>query len=123
MDYIEKSFQSVAKAIQFFSTKYENLCFPMRHSSAYDLVGINGKQIDLIKVMRTDYRAPSGSYVVNLRQSGGSSKVTYATRPFDSERCDLVFVDSPEGLYLIPSEAINQKRAISLSMFKEFIVI
>lgn len=73
-----------------------------------------------VKVIRTDCKAPSGSYVVNIRKGGrGVSK----KEPFRPEMCEFIFVDCPEGNYLIPSIEVTQKRSITLSMFEKYLVI
>ena len=122
MDYLEKSFISVARAIQFFSSRYENVCIPLRHSFSYDMIGVRNGEIHRIKVFRTECTAPSGSYVVNLRKSGGYNKANTQKKPFDPSMCDQVFVDSPDGIYVIPSSEITQSRALSLSMFKDYFI-
>ena len=124
MDYIEKSFQSLAQAIEYFSQGCDNICLPMKPTFAFDLILItkeNGKDLIMrVKVIQTESKAPSGSYVVNLRKSGGYANSKETKAPFDPCVCDVLFVISPDGAYMIPSHTITQKRAISLSRFEEF---
>lgn len=119
MDYLEQSYLSTCKAISILSGKCENICVPINHTFSYDLIADSKGVISRIKVMRTDCQAPSGCYVVNIRKSG---KEKSSKEPFSPTMCDFVFVDSPDGCYLIPSASITQKRAISLSMFVEYLI-
>ena len=97
---------------------------PMKSTYAYDMILIineNGKEsIVRIKVIQTESQAPSGTYIVNIRKSGGYTNSKEQHAPFDPSMCDIVFVISPEGYYKIPSGKITQKRAISLSMFEVY---
>lgn len=96
----------------------------MKPTFAYDLILISdksGKELIMrVKVVQTESKSPSGTYVVNLRKSGGYVNSKECKAPFDPSMCDVVFVISPESAYMIPSNKITQKRAISLSMFEEF---
>jgi len=122
MDYIERSFQCLARAIEFFSTEWENICLPMKHTFAFDLILVpKGKGIMMrVKVIQTESKSRSGAYVVNLRKSGGYTNAKEHKADFDPSMCDFLFIISPDGIYVIPSRKITQKRAISLSMFEEF---
>lgn len=118
-DYLVLSYLSTCKAISILSTRCENICIPMNHTFSYDLVVDAKGVVSRIKVVRTDCQSPSGSYVVNIRKSG---KDVSSKEPFSQSMCDFVFVDSPEGCYLIPSSSITQKRAITLSQFGEYFI-
>lgn len=115
MNYLEKSYLSVCKATHILSSMYDNICFPVCQEFAFDIVGIKNNDMHRIKVLRTECKAPSGSYVVNIRNNDKKF-------PFDPSMCEMIFVDSPDGLYFIPSKIITQKRAISLSMFKDYLL-
>ena len=121
MNYIDFSFRAVCKAIDHFSTGCKNIFIPIKPFYSYDLIVLTKNDEMLrVKVARTESKAPSGSYVVNLRKSGGYDNSKETKAPFESSGCDIVCVISPENIYVIPSCEINQKRAISLSMFEEF---
>lgn len=124
MNYIDKSFQAVCQAIEYFSQGALNIFLPMKPTFAYDLILIteeNGKELMMrVKVVQTESQSPSGTYVVNLRKSGGYSDQKEHKAPFDPSMCDVLFVISSESAYMIPANKITQKRAISLSMFEEF---
>lgn len=122
MDYLDRSFQSVAKAIQHFSCLYDNICYPLKPEFSFDLLGVNADKIDRIKVFRTECILPSGSYSVNLRKSGGYKNSSEHKQPFDPSICDVVFIESPEGIYVIPSAKITQTRALTLSMYPQYLV-
>lgn len=122
MDYILRSFQAIGKAIGVLCQKYENLCLPLRNCFSYDLIAVEKNQLLRVKVFHTETTSPSGSYVVNIRKSGGYNKANTVKKPFDPKMCDLVFIDAPNKCYLIPSEEITQKRSLSLSMFEKYII-
>lgn len=119
MNWLEMSFFSVCTAIEVLSTRCDNICLPMKHNFPYDLI-VEAKGIfSRIKVLRTDCKAPSGSYVLNIRKSGKDST---HKQHFCPSMCDFIFAVSPIGNYLIPSIEITQKRAISLSMFEKYLI-
>ncbi len=124
MNYIHKSFQAVCQAIEYFSREAINIFIPIKPSYAYDLILLNsqsGKEVTMrVKVVQTESQSPSGTYVVNLRKSGGYEHAKENKAPFDPSMCDVIFIISPGGAYMIPSKKITQKRAISLSMFEEY---
>lgn len=119
MNFLEKSFYSVCKAIQVLSTRCDNICVPLKHCFSYDLVVDVKGSLSRIKVLRTECKSSSGAYILNIRKSGrdGAKK-----EPFSPSMCDFVFAVSPEGAYLIPSIEITQKRAICLSMFEKYLI-
>jgi len=119
MDHLQNSYLSICKAIEILSPWCENICIPINHTYSYDLVVDAEGVISRVKVIRTDCQAPSGSYIVNIRKSG---KEPASKEPFSQTMCDFVFVDCPDGCYLIPSSSIKQKRAISLSVCSEYLI-
>ena len=121
MDYIERSYKTLGNAVGILSKRYSNLALPLRPNFSYDLLAeTNVDTFMKVKVIHTDSKAPSGTYVVNLRKSGGYLNKEEVKKPFDKDSCCFVFVESPEGFYLIPSHQIHNKRAISLSQFEQF---
>jgi hypothetical protein len=108
------SYLSTCKAIQVLARRCQNICVPINNTCSYDLIVDAESVISRVKVIRTDCLVESGCYLVNLRKSAGA--------PFTKDMCDFVFVDSPDGCYLIPSSCITQKRAISLSVFKAYLI-
>lgn len=119
MDYIERSYQTLSKAIGLLSPLYNNLSIPLKPSFYYDLLAeaIDTKEILKIKILCTECKAPSGAFVVTLRSCGGYDKKKELKKDFDSRSCDRLFVQSPESFYLIPSSEVSNKRAITLSQF------
>lgn len=122
MNHIENNFHSIVKAIYILSSRSENIFLPMKPTSAYDLLVEVNAVLSKIKVFKTECKAPSGSYVVNLRMSGGYNKANTLKKPYDPSVCQFLFIDSPEGCYLIPSIEITQTRSLSLSMFGQFLI-
>ena len=124
MDYLEKSFNAVCQAIGYISKYSDNIFLPIKPTYAYDLIYSKWEETTeffiKVKVFQTKSQAPSGSYVLNLRKSGGYENAKEHKAAFDPSMCDVVFAMSPEGFYMINSMEITQKRAISLSKFQEY---
>lgn len=125
MNYHHRSYQTIANAIAKLARVYENVFFPLKPNYYYDLLvempNKNNKYLVMrVKVIYTDCRAPSGTYVVNLRKSGGYVNKKEVKEDFQNDMCDILFVECPEGFYEIPTNRITTHRAISLSMYQEF---
>ncbi len=124
MDYIESNLHSIGQAIAYFSKSAKNIFLPLKPTYEYDLIIIKHLTIVemtcRVKVIKTDHQVPSGSYVLNLRKSGGYKNKKEYKAPFKPSACDIVFAISPLGMYSIPSCAITQKTAISLSQFEQY---
>ena len=118
MNYLEMNFLSTCKAITVLSARCQNICIPINHSFSYDLIVDADGVVSRIKVAQTACKAPSGSYVVNVAKAGKEDQ----KRHFSASMCDFLFVDTPEGCYLIPSSMITQRRSITLSMFEEYLI-
>jgi hypothetical protein len=122
-DYLERSYLTVTKAIHSLSKHFENIALPIRNSVKYDMLAELDSKIFRIKVIATSSKAPSGSYVANLRKSGGYNKSNTQKAPFDFKSCDYIYIHTPEHEYLIPSNKIPNGRQISMSMCSEFILL
>lgn len=120
MNYIEKSFHAVCEAIESLSRKADNIFLPIKPTYAYDFIMTQTNTLLKVKVIQTSAQAPKGGYVANLRKSGGYMNSKEHKAPFNPSSCDILFIVSPEGKYVIPSEKITQKRAINLSKFEQY---
>lgn len=120
MDYIQRSYTTISEAISFLSRKFDNISIPIKSNYLYDLLVEKDFNILRVKIIMTDSQQPSGAYVANLRKSGGYSEKKEIKKPFDPKFCDLVYVKTPEGIYLIPSLEIQTTRSITLSQFENF---
>ncbi len=121
MDYIQKNYETLTKSISFFSKNYQNISIPIRNNFAYDLlIEDRNRNILRVKTLHTECKSPSGTYIVSLRSFGGYRKGKELKKEFDKFMCDLLFIECPDGFYVIPSQGIENKRAISLSQFQKF---
>ena len=102
---------------------FSNYSFPMKQTYSFDVIGFKEEKPYRVKVISTDSKQPSGSYIANLRKSGGYSNSKEHKAPFDPKECDYVYICTPSEKYLIPSEKIKQRRAITLSQFNEFMLV
>lgn len=115
INYTEENFRSLIRAWGILCRKCTNICYPMRRDQGYDIIVDASGVVSRIKLARTTHLSEKGDYIVHLRKGAGKE-------PFDSSRCEFLFVDSPEGYYLIPSVMITQKSTITLSKFKEYLI-
>lgn len=118
MNFSELNFLSTCKAIAILSSRCQNICVPINHCFSYDLIVDAEGVVSRIKVAQTVCQAPSGSYVVNIAKAGKEDKKKH----FSTSMCDFLFVDTPDGCYLIPSSLITQRRSITLSIFDEYLI-
>lgn len=125
MDYIDRNHRALLEFMVLSSKIFDNFALPIKPNKDYDLIGISsGEEIKFsgIKIICTETKQASGAYVANLLRSGGYESKKEKKVHFQSSSCDFVFVWTPEKKYLIPSESITQTRAITLSVFNEFII-
>lgn len=121
MDFRQRNDTAVAKSIGLLINKYKNVSIPVVKNFSYDLLieGENGI-IFKVKVIYTDHTSPKGVYVANLRSFGGYQKGKELKKHFDRFMCDALFIHTPLDYYLIPTENIDNKRAVNLSKFEEY---
>lgn len=122
MNMIHKSYLTLLEFIALMGHKYDNICLPMKPNYEYDLLIQKGKHIYKVKTIHTDSKAPSGSYIANLRKSGGYNPKNTQKAPFDKNKVDFLFISTPENKYWIPSFEIYNGRALSLSTCSQFII-
>ena len=123
MDYLKRSYLTLSFAIGILSKKFDNLCIPIKNNYYYDLIGEKEFSICRIKIITTDCKQPNGSYIANLRKSGGYINKKEIKEKFDNKFCDFLFIYAPDSSYLIPSFEVKTKRSITLSQFEDFKII
>jgi hypothetical protein len=89
---------------------------PLNDTQKYDLVIDKDNKLQRVSVKTTQGLNPSGeSYVVQLKNSGGSSGKS-VIRHFDNTSCDIVFIVTRDNkLYEIPASDIQVKNALTLT--------
>lgn len=114
----------LGEAIAYFLRQGITVSVPINDSQDYDLVADIDGLLSKIQVKTTKAREPSGSYRVELRNSGGTSgKVN--SRVCESTNIDYLFVLTESNVrYLIPFiEVANNRNCIVVgNKFSEFIV-
>lgn len=101
-------------AISYFTCKGITVCIPLTDNQDYDLV-IDEKGLKKVQVKTTYCKAPSGYYIASLKTCGGN-KTGQKIKKFDNEKVDYLFVLCEDNnCYLIPSENIKSKSAITLN--------
>jgi hypothetical protein len=123
MDYIDRNHKAFIEFLYLCCDRFDNFALPIKPNNKFDVIGIcesDSKICNRIRIICTETKNASGSYVVNLLKSGGYEDSKEKKSHFDSSSCDYVFASTPEDAYLIPSASITQKKALTLSMFEEF---
>lgn len=89
---------------------------PLNDTQKYDLVVDIDNILKRVSVKTTQgLNKTDKYYIVQLKNSGGSSGVS-KIRSFDNTTCDLLFIVTKEGtMYEIPSLEINVTNALTLT--------
>jgi hypothetical protein len=96
----------LGKAIEYFTSKAIPVSIPLNDTQKYDLIVDIDNKLYRISVKTSTQVNEHGSYVVQLRNCGGSSGKS-KVRLFDNTSCDYIFVlTSNNKTYLIPSNII-----------------
>lgn len=110
-------------AIHYFVANGYKVCIPLNDNQNYDLVVDRDGALLKVQVKTTKRKAASGNYMVELRAIR-PNKTENIIRPFDNKDVDLLFMLQEDGKrYLIPSEKIEVKSALTLDdRWNEFLV-
>lgn len=119
-DYLHRSFQSVTSAMSVLASRFDNISLPIKGSFFYDLIVEKEFSLYRVKVIFTDCKQPSGSYIANIRKSGGYENKKETKEPFNTKFCDFLFIETPIEKYFIPTSEINTKRSLTLSQFIKY---
>ena len=105
----------VARAIDYYVTKGYSVSIPMNDTQSYDLIVDDNIKLYRVSVKTTSYKAPSGNYSVQLKNSGGSSGKS-VIRNFDKSSCDILFVLCDNNdIYIIPIEDVDAHSSLTLT--------
>lgn len=100
-------------AIAYFTSKGNCVNIPLTDSQEYDLVvDLNGN-LNRVQVKYCTYKDRYGYPTVGISVRGGS-RGSYHTE-FDPNSVELLFVETPESCYLIPSTAFKSRKNLGLS--------
>jgi hypothetical protein len=101
-------------AIAYFTSKEIPISIPLNDTQKYDLVVDLNNKLQRVDVKTSTNLQPSGSYSVQLRNTGGSSGKS-KIRLFDNTKIDYLFILTGNGkMYLIPSKDIEAINSISV---------
>ena len=102
----------LGKAIEYFTSKSIPVSIPLNDTQKYDLVVDMDNKLYRVSVKTSTQISEYGSYVVQLRNCGGSSGKS-KVRPFDNKSCDYIFVLTENNkTYLIPTSVIKSVNSI-----------
>jgi hypothetical protein len=102
-------------AIAWFETHDYSVSIPLTDSQDYDLVADMDGCLKKVQV-RTSYhqKLNNSDYTVNLRVMGGNRSGKDSRKDFIDTNMDYLFVILDNGAkYLIPREAVNNRKAIT----------
>lgn len=101
----------LADAIAWFARKGWTVSIPLVDNQGYDLVVDDGGGLHRVQVKTSTCRTPSGGWAVELRTNGGNRSRSTST-PFDARSCDLLYVLTDDGRWLIPTGRITARTSL-----------
>lgn len=101
-------------AIGFFGRREMVVSVPLADNQSYDLIVEWQRRLLKVQVKTTTRRSPRGRFEVMLATAGGNQSF-HTVKFFEPSVIDLVYVLTDAGdRYVIPAEAIEARRGISL---------
>ena len=105
----------LGQAIAYYTLNGIPVIIPINDTQKYDLVIDKNNILYRVSIKTTQYKAKSGNYAVQLKNSGGGSNGSII-RNFDNKSCDILFIYTKSGdIYEIPSKNITAKSSIVLN--------
>lgn len=106
----------LGRAIAYYTSNCIPVLLPLNDTQKYDLVVDKEGRLLRVSVKTTQGLNKSGeNYVVQLKNSGGSSGKS-VIRNFDNSSCDILFVVTRDNtIYEIPTSEVNVKSALTLT--------
>lgn len=100
-------------AIAYYTSKCIPISIPLNDTQGYDLI-IDDGTLKRVQIKTTKSKSSTG-YIVQLKNSGGSSGKS-VIRSFDNTKSDILFVLTKSGeRYEIPTSIIKARSAITLN--------
>lgn len=103
----------IGDAIAWFTRAGWTTSIPLVDNQAYDLVVDDGRRLQRVQVKTSTCRTSSGGWAVELRTNGGNRSRSTSS-PFDPDTCDLLYVLTDDGRWLIPTERIEATTSLTL---------
>ena len=101
-------------AIAYYTSKCIPVSIPLNDTQGYDLI-IDDGTLKRVQIKTTKYKSKSGDFMVQLRNTGGSSGKS-VIRLFDKSKSDILFVLTKDGdRYEIPTSVINVINSLTLN--------
>lgn len=101
-------------AIAYYTSKCIPISIPLNDTQGYDLI-IDDGTLKRVQIKTTKYKSKSGDFMVQLRNTGGSSGKS-VIRLFDKSKSDVLFVLTKDGdRYEIPTSVINVINSLTLN--------
>lgn len=107
----------LGSAISYFTSLGWTVLIPLTDSQDYDLVVDDGNKLSKIQVKTTYCKAPSGSFICNLRLMGGNRKENIIAKRASEIKYDILFILTNDGgKYIIPKRDISDKNTVTLGV-------
>lgn len=107
-------------AATWFALRGLPVAIPSEHQP-YDLLVTAGKEIQRVQVKSTTYRAPSGSWQVEIGHRPYTMDRSAGKVPYDPQALDFFFIVNGFGdLYLIPIEVLAGLTSIYLDPYSDY---
>ncbi len=100
-------------AIAWFVSTGWTVSIPLVDNQGYDLVVDDGERLLRVQVKTSTCRTPAGGWAVELRTNGGNRSRSTSS-PFDPGSCDLLYVLTDGGRWLIPSDEIVARTTVTV---------
>lgn len=103
----------VADAVAWFTRAGWTVAVPLVDNQRYDLVADDGATLHRVQVKTSTRRTRSGTWEVELRTNGGNRSRSSSV-PFDPSTCDLLYVLTDGGRWLLPAGRIRATSSLTV---------
>ena len=108
-----------ALAILYYTSLGYIVSKPINHSSYYDLIVDDGKNLKKIECKSSRFKANNVSYRVNLKTCGGNSSWNGVVKKIDCSKVDEIFILDGDGYYYVfEARVLHNKNAIYVNESK-----
>lgn len=102
----------LVEAIRYFTVSGYTVCLPLSDSQRFDLVVVKDGCCQRVEVKHSS-RRERNAYRVELRTKGGNKSGETVTK-FSGFDADLLFVLTPDGSWVIPTDEMHGRSILCL---------
>lgn len=109
----------VLEAIHWFGHNGYRVFVPIGgEGQRYDLIVDRDDNLYRVEVKTTTSRGPSGAWEAHVATRGGNRSGKISNTRLSKADCDLLFIATPDGLWLIPSSEVHNRVMVSVGRKK-----